>query len=407
MVPPTVTRLDEFPLTPNGKIDRKALPAPSRERETNGFVAPQTELERRLVEIWERVLDVRPIGIKDDFFELGVSSIVAAQLFAKIDHELGQNLPLGAVFQAPTVESLAALLEGPEGETRWTSLVPIQSQGSKPPIFCVHGGAGTILHLQPLARRLGGDQPFYALQSRGLYGGAPPIQTVEEMSAHYLAELKTVQSEGPYYLAGYCFGTIVAFDMAQRLRRNGEEVHLLAMFNGPSPSWIKQWGSFVNQPSHRKPRPDAQSSSMPLRSKVVRVLRDPERRRHWMRHGIWRAKRMVASRAERRWAEMRVRGGRPVPERLREDYFLRLHAIAERAYEPEIYGGEILMFSGAGLYDDLSLGWSELAKDEIRVHTVPGSHKDNRTLMREPHVGIVAEILEEYLQAARAEDAGR
>jgi amino acid adenylation domain-containing protein len=405
MVPPTVTRLDEFPLTPNGKIDRKALPAPPRVREeASGFVAPRTELERRLVEIWERVLDVRPIGIKDDFFELGVSSIVAAQLFAKIEHELGHNLPLGAVFQAPTVESLAALLEGPEGETRWTSLVPIQSQGTKPPIFCVHGGAGTILHLQPLARRLGGDQPFYALQSRGLYGGAPPLKTVEEMSAHYLAELKTVQPDGPYYLAGYCFGTIVAFDMAQLLRRSGEDVHLLAMFNGPSPSWIKQWGWFGNQPSHREPQSNENPS---FRSKLVRVLHDRERLRRGMRHRVWKARRKIEEPVERRWAEMRVRGGRPVPERLREDYFLRLHALAERAYEPGTYDGEILMFSGAGLYDDLELGWTGRAKQGVRVHTIPGDHRDNRTLMNEPYVGAVAEILEQYLQVAKIEEVGQ
>jgi amino acid adenylation domain-containing protein len=404
MVPSTVTRLDAFPLTPNGKIDRKALPAPARERTGNeGFVAPQTELERRLVEIWERVLDVRPIGVKDDFFELGVTSIVAAELFAKIEHEIGHNLPLGAVFQAPTVESLAARLDRPESDTRWTSLVPIQPMGAKPPIFCVHGGAGTILHLQPLARQLGGDQPFYGLQSRGLYGGVPPLQTVEEMSAHYLAELKTVQPSGPYYLAGYCFGTIVAFDMAQVLRRSGEDVHLLAMFNGPSPAWIKQWGWFGNQPSQRRQRVNTQNvaAALPMHSKVVRVLRDPERRRHWREHLVWRAKKVVTKRIEHRWAEMRVRGGRPVPERLREEYFLRLHAFAEHAYEPKIYDGEILMFSGAGLYEDRELGWTGLAEQGVRVHTIPGEHKDNRVLMREPHVGSIAEILQPYLEELR------
>jgi amino acid adenylation domain-containing protein len=410
MVPPTVTRLDAFPLTPNGKIDRKALPMPSRQREESAeLVAPRTELERRLVEIWERVLDIRPIGIDDDFFELGVSSIVAAQLFAKIEHELGHNLPLGAVFRAPTIESLAALLEHPDNDSRWTSLVPIQPEGKKPPIFCVHGGAGTILHLQPLARRLGRDQPFYALQSRGLYGGAPPLKTVEEMAAHYLAELKTVQPEGPYYLAGYCFGTIVAFEMAQVLRRNGEDVRLLAMFNGPSPSWIKQWGSFGNQPSHRKQRAEGQEAGPALsgREKAVRALRDPERRRRWRRHVAWRAKKLALQRIERRWAELRVRRGLPVPERLREEYFLRLHAIAEYWYEPKIYDGEILMFSGAGMYDDLELGWAGLADAGIRTHTIPGEHTDNRSMMQEPNVGPIAEILQRHLEELQTLAASR
>src|SRR5205823_633968 len=161
-------------------------------------------------------------------------------VFARLERELGSELPLGALFQAPTIERLALLVErrAPPGDGRWTSLVPIQPNGSQPSLFCVHGGAGTILHLQPLARRLGPEQPFYGLQARGLYGGATPWRTVEQMSAHYLGELRTVQPNGPYYLGGYCFGAIVAFDMAQRLLRDGEDVDLLVVFNGPSPSWI-------------------------------------------------------------------------------------------------------------------------------------------------------------------------
>ncbi len=167
MVPSTVTFLDAFPLTPNGKVDRKALPEPDRTRASDHeLVAPRTEVERRLSEIWERQLGISPIGVTDDFFDLGVSSLTAANLFAAIEHKLGSSLPLGAIFRAPTIESLAKLLEDESGASRWTSLVPIQPAGTQPPIFCVHGGAGTILHLAALARRLGDDQPFYGLQSQ-------------------------------------------------------------------------------------------------------------------------------------------------------------------------------------------------------------------------------------------------
>lgn len=368
-----------------------------------GFVAARSELERRLVGIWERVLDVCPLGIRDDFFELGVSSIVAAQLFVQIERELGCKLPLGAVFQAPTIEALAALLEGPAGDRRWTSLVPIQPKGSKPPIFCVHGGAGTILHFKPLARCAGPDQPFYGLQSRGLYGGARPLKTVEEMSAHYLAELKTVQPSGPYHLAGYCFGAIVAFDMAQVLRRNGEDVRLLAMFNGPSPAWIKQWGFFGNQPTQRKKRVNTPSdaASLSMQSKVVRVLRDPERRRRWRHYLAWRMKRFVTRRITYGWVQMRVRAGFSVPEHGRGQYFLLLHSFAEHAYTPKVYDGEILMLSGAGMYEDPELGWSGLAEHGVRVHPIPGDHNTNRALLGEPHVGDVAQILHSYLEARK------
>ncbi len=394
MVPSSVVVLDELPLTPNGKIDRKALPAPSSERSAEEtIVAPRTPLEERLVRIWERELEISPIGVTDDFFDLGTTSIVAARLFARLDRELGTTLPLGAVFQAPTIERLALLLEGGStNESRWTSLVPIQPNGSKPPIFCVHGGAGTVLHLQPLARRLGPDQPFYGLQSRGLYGGAPPLRTVEEMSEHYLAELRTVQPHGPFRLAGYCFGSIVAYDMAQRLVAEGEEVEVLAAFNGPSPVWLRTYGSIGRQPSRRPQRVVAP----PRRSRAKRVagvLASPSKQRHWARHLGWRLRSdFVWPRRVRR----SLRLGRPLPENLREEYFLGIHAVAELAYEPEPYPGEMTVFHGAGLYDDAMLGWEGLAASVESV-AVPGEHAGNRTMMAEPYVGQVSERLEELL----------
>src|SRR5205814_66593 len=125
--------------------------------------------------------------------------------------------------------------------------------------------------LEPLATALGEEQPFYGLQARGLYGGARPLTTVEAMAEHYLAELRSVQAHGPYQLAGYCFGAIVAFDMAQRLVGDGEEVAFLAVFNGPSPSWIRRWGWFGNQPSRRVPRPPKATHQ----EKLVRAVRRP------------------------------------------------------------------------------------------------------------------------------------
>ena len=170
-------RWTRSPSPPTGRwIARRCPSRAASARMTASWSAPRTEMERRLAEIWERELDICPIGVTDDFFDLGVTSIVAATLFAAIEHELGDQLPLGAIFRAPTIEALAKLLEGAESGSRWTSLVPIQPEGTKPPIFCIHGGAGTILHLAPLARRLGPDQPFYGLQSRGLYGGSTPLQ---------------------------------------------------------------------------------------------------------------------------------------------------------------------------------------------------------------------------------------
>jgi amino acid adenylation domain-containing protein len=396
MVPSTVTMLDSFPLTPNGKIDRKALPEPDRERSSEeGLVAPRTEMERRLAEIWTRELGIEAIGVTDDFFDLGVTSVMAATLFAAIEHVLGRNLPLGAIFQAPTIESLAKMLEGGRAKSRWTSLVPIQPEGSQPAIFCIHGGAGTILHLAPLARRLGTDQPFYGLQSRGLYGGSTPLKTVEEMADHYLSEMRQVHEGGPWRLAGYCFGTIVAFELANRLVAAGEQVELVAFFNGPSPSWIRQWRWYGNQPSWRarNPVPERPTAQEVRRREISSVLRRTAKAFREPRRFFTGLKWYLRGPLTR----LALALGRPLPEQQREEYFFELHARAERAYEPVPYEGEILVFYGEGLYEDPALGWDGLAAGGIRSFGVPGFHDNNRQAMMEPAVSFVSDRLVEYL----------
>jgi amino acid adenylation domain-containing protein len=398
MVPSTVTTLEAFPLTPNGKVDRKALPEPVRERSgAHELIAPRTKLERKLTSIWERELEIHPIGVTDNFFDLGVTSIVAATLFAAIEHNIGDSLPLGAIFRAPTIERLAQLIEGGEDSSRWTSLIPIQPQGSRPPIFCIHGGAGTILHLQPLARRLGPEQPFYGLQSSGLYGGSAPIKTVEEMASHYLSEMRQVHQGGPWLLAGYCFGTIVAFEIAQRLLAQGEDVQMVALFNGPSPAWIHRWGWFGNQPSQLEIRP--KPPRVTRKQRLRRALREP-----------WRFFTALAWWSGYKLGKVRLKlalaRGRPIPERQREEFFFDLHARAERMYEPAPYAKDLLVFYGQGLYEDPELGWGPLAEGGVRTHAVPGEQNNNRDVMKEPGVQFVAEEIEQYLQGlAQAEAA--
>jgi amino acid adenylation domain-containing protein len=402
MVPATVTTLEAFPLTPNGKVDRKALPEPVRERSSgHELIAPRTDMERRLAATWERELDIHPIGVTDNFFDLGVNSIVAATLFAAIERDLGDGLALGAIFKAPTIETLAKLIEEGEGSSRWTSLIPIQPQGSRTPIFCIHGGAGTILHLARLARALGPEQPFYGLQSRGLYGGSPPPRTVEKMATHYLSEMRQVHPGGPWLLGGYCFGSLVAFEIAQRLVAEGEEVRLLATFNGPSPLWIKRWVWYGNQPGWRE-----RNSVAPALPQNVRRARQRKQRLQAPFKLIARIPRAIVQ--PRRlidgyWWRMRAPRtrlllalGRPVPERDREELFLGLHRNAEKRYAPTPYPGEMLVFYGEGLYEEPTLGWDPLAT--VVSHAAPGEHENNRGLMHEPAVDFVAERLQEYLR---------
>jgi amino acid adenylation domain-containing protein len=397
MVPSTVTVLASFPLTPNGKIDRKELPEPEWSRTAQAEpVAPRTELEQKLAAIWERELGIHPIGVEDDFFDLGVTSIMAATLFAAIEHELGNRLPLGAIFRAPTIAALAQLIEEKSDGARWTSLVPIQPEGSQPPIFCVHGGAGTILHLAPLARQLGSDQPFYGLQSRGLYGGVSPLKTVEEMAAHYISEMRQVHKGGPWRLAGYCFGAIPAFEMAKILAAEGEQVEFLASFNGPSTSWVKQWGWYGRQPiwkakNSRPAPPTKQERRREILERLGRAVREP-----------YRFLTATQRNLRRPYTSLALALGRPVPERFREEHFFELHSKAERAYDPSPYDGEMVVFYGEGLYEDPALGWDGLATGGIRSHAVPGEHDNNRQAMMEPAVEFVSDQLREYFRDHRA-----
>ncbi|MCY1042404.1 amino acid adenylation domain-containing protein, partial [Corallococcus sp. bb12-1] len=235
MVPAAFVALASFPLTPNGKRDRKALPAPERTGLTASarFVAPRDALELELTRIWEDVLQTRPLSVTSDFFELGGHSLLAVRLMSRIRTGLRRDLPLATLFQAPTVERLAALLR--QQPAPFSPLVPIQSEGTRRPFFCVHPVGGNVLAYAELAKALGPDQPFYGLQSQGLDGAQPPLERVEEMAASYLAAVRGVQPHGPYRLGGWSMGGLVAYEMARQLQALGETTEVLALIE-PSPA---------------------------------------------------------------------------------------------------------------------------------------------------------------------------
>src|SRR5436309_4041189 len=233
MMPSAVVRPEALPLTPSGKIDRRALPDPEEARpvDERAFEDPRDGLEVRLARLFERVLGTSPISMGDHFFDLGGHSLLAVRLFAALDATFGLRIPLATLFTAPTVAQLAEVLRDKGASAQWSSLVPLQPGGRLRPFFGVHGHSGEVLFYRDLCRRLGPDQPFFALQAQGS-GGKPPHRAIEPMASHYLDEIRTVQPRGPYRIGGYCLGAIVAFEMAQQLRARGEEVELLALFVG-------------------------------------------------------------------------------------------------------------------------------------------------------------------------------
>ena len=192
-----------------------------------------------MVAIWSDVLGVGPIGIQDDFFGLGGHSLLALRLFSRIEKEFGVTLPLASLFPVATIARQAELLEPQGAETTWRALVPIHPTGSHPPLFAIPGLGGIVVAFNDLARLLGPDQPFYALQPRGLDGKLPPFATVEQAAEHYLAEMRALQPQGPYFLMGVCMGGVVAFEMAQRLHAAGQTVAFLALLDvrPPHPMW--------------------------------------------------------------------------------------------------------------------------------------------------------------------------
>jgi phthiocerol/phenolphthiocerol synthesis type-I polyketide synthase E len=203
---------------------------------------------KQLKQIWQEILGIDSIAPDQNYFDLGGDSSVAVHLFAQIEKIFGVKLPLATLFEAPTIEELARILRRDDSPTGWSSLVAIQSSGSRPPFFCIHGAGGNVLIYRELAERLGPDQPFYGLQAVGLDASCPPLTRIEDMAALYTKEIRRKQPHGPYYLGGYCMGGTVAFEVAQQIRAQGEQVALLALFDTmdwsrfpPSSVWDKSY----------------------------------------------------------------------------------------------------------------------------------------------------------------------
>ncbi len=243
MIPAYFITLDEFPRTPNGKLDRKALPSPqSAGRTEQGFVAPRDETEQALAEIWRNVLGIDRVGVTDDFFQIGGNSILSIRVFAHIAREFDVNLPLSVLFTDTTIERLAArITEQKDVKKDWPVLVPIQPKGSRPPFFCVHGLGGGVLGYRDLTSALGDDQPVYGLQAYGQDGENGYDLTIPAMATRYITAMRAYQPQGPYRIGGYCFGGVVAYEMACQLEKMGEQRHPGGAFRKCHAGYLPPW----------------------------------------------------------------------------------------------------------------------------------------------------------------------
>ncbi len=234
MIPQEVIVLDSLPLTDRGKLDCTQLPSP--ETLTSGkFIPPGNPSEAALAQIWASLLKCDRISMNDNFFDLGGDSLLAVRLLTQINQQFQQQLPVSTLFLNPTLQGLADRLFSELDTLPCSPLVPIQPQGTNPPFFCIHPILGVVFPYYELALQLGKNQPFYALQPQGIDGKFPPLTRIEDMAAYYIKAMRTIQPEGPYFLGGWSFGGLVAFEMAQQLKKAGYAVGLLAVLDTLAP----------------------------------------------------------------------------------------------------------------------------------------------------------------------------
>ncbi|MER7015920.1 alpha/beta fold hydrolase, partial [Saccharopolyspora sp. NPDC000359] len=237
MVPAAVVLVDALPLMPNGKLDRRALPAPDLGGAVGGTM-PRNPTEEILCGLFAEVLGLPRVGTEDSFFDLGGHSLLAAKLIGRIRDALGVRVNVGSLFAAPTVVGLAERLHSGGSRDALEILLPLRTGGSKPPLFCVHPAAGLAWPFSGLLKHVDDERPVYGVQSRGLAEPRPVAASLSEMAAEYLEHIRQVQPHGPYHFLGWSFGGVVAHEMSTHLQAQGEEVRFLCMLDSyPKDVW--------------------------------------------------------------------------------------------------------------------------------------------------------------------------
>ena len=387
MVPSVFVTLNALPLTPSGKIDRKALPAPDRARpeSAEGRTAPRTALEAELVRIWEDLLGAESVGVRDDFFDLGGHSLLAMRLIYRIEQAFGRRLPVATLFMATTIEELAEVLGREDVERPHSSLVPIKPEGGRVPFFCVASPNVNALGFIALARHLDAEQPVYGLQSTNFKRMLPGEYTraeLEGLAAEYIRAMREVQPTGPYMMGGMCAGAITSFEMARQLEAQGQEVVLLAIFD----TWVIE-----NTYSYLRFHLDYAFQ------RVRRLLR-----RAPAKHVILPD---VVGWLARRRQDVRDIGrsitGAPLSPRPRN--LQRAIYWPGKDFVPPTYSGRITLFrvkkQPFTRIRDFELGWGARALGGVEVHDILGEHGK---LLRGPNARGLALKLSACIERAHA-----
>jgi aspartate racemase len=391
MVPSAFVLLDALPLMPNGKVDRRALPAPDKVRQepAESSDKPLDEIELQLTKIWEKVLGIKNVKMKENFFDLGGHSLLAVRLFAQIHKIFGKDLPLTTLFQAPTVEQLAGVLRQKGWSSPWSSLVPIQLSGSRPPFFCVHGCGGIVFHMQGFARHLFPEQPFYGLKAQGLEEGQTPHTRIEDMAAFYIKEIQTVQPDGPYYIGSTGYGGAVVLEIAQQLKSQGQNVVFLALINAVALHPYLSNYSFI--------RSIYGGSFEYFFHRLVDFMRNKPLL-PYIKYTFFNRV-LVNWNISRRFVPMDIQ---------REYRFREVFTNALLNYTPHVYPGRITCIMREKISDNPQgsvRDWYDIAGSGLDFRFVPGTFEDIWR-GREPYARILAEQLKACLEETQTNSEG-
>ncbi|MEO6231946.1 MAG: amino acid adenylation domain-containing protein [Ferruginibacter sp.] len=422
MVPAVFVKLDSIPLTINDKIDRAALPVPETvlKHTDKNFASGKTKLEKKLAKIVANLLHFKKIGVRDNLFELGMNSMQAYSFFSKIEKETGIGLSLSLLFKANTIEQIAAELQ--KDQSTIPSLVAIQPNGTRTPIFLIHAGRGTVLFYRQLAVRLGEEQPLFGLQPKGLDGKVKMHKTIEEMARHYVGEILIINPNGPFLIGGYCFGGVVAFEMAHQLKSLGYKVDLLVMFNTKSPTfdYVTNNKIVYDRFLQTKKIIRAEALANATRSTLTGSILNPSNKyriylRSLKQEMILKKRllfRFINYHLGNLWLlSIRIicnafdKLGLKYPAAIRKYYFWSFNSKMAEAYQPKAYDGRLHIFRSPGIFADPHIGWSKFVTGEITTINIQGLHQDRTFIIREPFVASTAKKLNAQIEAVSKKTA--
>lgn len=370
MWPTYFVYVDDFPRTPNGKLDRLSLPEPDLIRPdlSNEYIHPHGEIEPKLVQVWEKTIGIQGIGVEDKFFDLGGDSLTAAILFVEIEEIFQLKLPLSILMKAETIRQQAKIIASTDYLADWSPVIPIQLKGTGAPIFCLAGKGGNPLRFRMLAELIGTSNPIYFLQSRGLDGKVRPFHKVPDIAADYLNEIKRIAPTGPYHLIGSSFGGLVAYEIASRLPI--KEVGVIALLDTFGPGYMRQKQKASSQIS---------KFSRYIRKHLRLVLfTDQNSRKEYFRYYKDFLPTLVKKLRKKNISQTNSEWGNNLPEELLK--IEQANLAAARRYQPPAYPGKIILFrakhQAADKAHDHTLGWGKTSIGNLIIHEVNSHHGD-------------------------------